>query len=105
MSALTVLVDDDALVRLTWKTAASRGGHEFRSFESPETFFADSTIPTDAILYIDWQLTKDGTAESFLNELKGKGFADISIATGQDAKDLPKLEFVREITGKNPPWK
>lgn len=103
MSAgLTILIDDDPLVRLTWKTAAKRAGAEFRAFESPAEFFAGG-VPTDAEVYVDWQIAEGETAGSFVEELAARGYAKVSVATGCRAEDLPALP-VKAVVGKEPPW-
>ena len=101
-SCLTVLVDDDALVRMAWKTAAKRAGAEFRAFGTPEAFFAGE-VPTDAEVCVDWQISKGETAEAFVWKLAARGYANVRITTGHEARELPALP-VKTVVGKEPPW-
>ena len=104
VSDITILIDDDPLVRMTWKTAAKRAGRGLRVFEGESAFFQDDSVPKDAEICVDWQLSEGETAELFLTKLREDGYENIRIATGRLPDELPRLDFVRGVVGKAPPW-
>ena len=102
-----VLIDDDALVRLNWSTAAKRAGKSLKAYADAASFLADvgaDAIPTHTPIYIDSNLADGVRGEEVARELSRRGFAQIRLATGHDPASFPALPHIREVVGKTPPW-
>lgn len=99
-----VLLDDDPLVHLNWKTAAKKAGVEFVSFSLPEEFLsAVEVMPRSTALYMDSDLGNGIKGEEIALELHAKGFFDISMSTGHSPEKFSHLNWLK-IRGKEPPW-
>lgn len=101
----TVLIDDDPLMRMTWKIAASRAGIKFSSFATL-TEFLEAAPGMDRIttIYIDADLGEgvNGARESVL--IRQLGFDRIYLATGHPAAAFSGLAHLSGVVGKEPPW-
>lgn len=99
-----VLLDDDALVHMNWRLAAKAAGADLKLFKTPQELAAAAgTLPRDIPLYIDSELGDGLKGEDIAMELHGKGFADISMATGHSPEKFSHLPWLK-VTGKEPPW-
>jgi len=99
-----VLLDDDALVHMNWKMAAKAAGADLKLFKTPQELAAAAgTLPRDIPLYIDSELGGGLKGEDIALELHGKGFTDISMATGHGPEKFAHLPWLK-VTGKEPPW-
>lgn len=102
----TILIDDDPLVRLTWESRAKKMNIPFQSFSNPQELKnLISTFPNTTTFYIDHEIK--GSQISGLElakELSTKGFSELYLATGYDAKNLPPSPFIKGIVGKKPPF-
>lgn len=99
-----VLIDDDALVRINWKTAARMKGVELMVFESPAKFLSVAEgIPRDTPVCLDSSLGEGVKGEDFAVQLKEKGFTDITLETGHDPARFAGLGWLK-VSGKDPPW-
>jgi signal transduction histidine kinase len=103
-SKKAVLLDDDALVHMTWKVAARSAGVEFKSYKKPEDFAGVvESMPKDTPLYIDSELGDDIKGENIAKDLHDKGFTDITMATGHTPDQFAHLQWLKVI-GKDPPF-
>ena len=99
-----VLLDDDALVHMNWKMAAKAAGADLKSFKTPQELAAAAgTLPRDIPLYIDSELADGLRGEDIAQDLHGKGFTDIAMATGHSPEKFSHLPWLK-VTGKEPPW-
>ncbi|HQT95592.1 MAG TPA: hypothetical protein PK435_13240 [Thermoanaerobaculaceae bacterium] len=101
----TILIDDDPLVRMTWKLAASRSGNRLRAFATALEFLeAAPSIDRCAPVYIDAELGDgvDGARESV--RIRELGFESVYLATGHPAASFAGLMHLRGVVGKEPPW-
>lgn len=100
-----VLIDDDPLVRMTWKMAAKRAGKNLLAFVSVEEFFkkAESTNRNTPI-YIDSHLGNGVKGEEESQKLYDLGFKEIYLATGDSPEKFAHLKHIRGVLGKEPPW-
>lgn len=100
-----VLIDDDPLVRLNWRTAAKRAGKTLRDYAAVQEFLAEAgAVDPRTPIYLDQELGNGskGTVEAIrINE---RGFTEIYLATGHSAADLKPATCIREVIGKEPPW-
>lgn len=100
-----VLIDDDALTRMTWVNAASRHGRRFRAFRSMDAFMREEPgIDRLSPLYIDAKLGDgiDGALES--KRLSDAGFREVYLATGHMSEKFRRHTHLRAVVGKEPPW-
>lgn len=104
-SNITVLLDDDELVRLTWQSVAKKRGIDFIAFENYlQLKEAVSTISKDSQLYIDSMLGNGKSGESIAEELYKEGFSNIFITSGHEQDRFKHLTFLKGVTKKSPPW-
>jgi signal transduction histidine kinase len=104
-----VLIDDDALARAVWNSAAKRAGKRFRAYATAPSFLADLdrgliALPKDAALYLDSDLADGVKGEQVAEELGRMGFSNIRLATGYDPAQIAAAAYIREVVGKEPPW-
>ena len=98
------LLDDDPLVHMNWRLAAKAAGAELKSYKTPQEFAAAAeSLPHDIPLYIDSELGNEIKGEDIAKDLHGKGFTDITMATGHGPEKFAHLPWLR-VTGKEPPW-
>lgn len=99
-----VLLDDDKLVHLNWRTAARRAGAELSVFADPlELKAALNGIAKTTPLYIDSDLGAGLKGEEVAAELHTLGYVDISMATGHGPEKFSHLPWLK-VSGKEPPW-
>ena len=99
-----VLIDDDALVRINWKTSARSKGVDLAVFSSPAEFLSGAGgFPRDIPVYLDSSLGDGVKGEDIAVVLKEKGFADITLETGYDPARFAALGWLK-VSGKEPPW-
>ncbi|MBI4371050.1 MAG: HAMP domain-containing histidine kinase [Elusimicrobia bacterium] len=100
-----VLIDDDPLVRLNWRTAASRAGKTLRDYPGVPEFLAEAgEVDPRTPIYLDQELGNGskGTEEALrINEC---GFTEIYLTTGHSAANLRPAACIRDVIGKEPPW-
>ena len=103
-SVAAILLDDDALVRMTWKTAAKGKRISLRAFSLPEDLFsAEAEILKDTAIYIDSDLGNGIKGEDIAKTLRDKGFSNICLETGHEPEKFTALPWLKVI-GKEPPW-
>lgn len=99
-----VLLDDDALVRLNWKTAARTAGVELTVYKAAaELLEAAGALPVETPLYIDSDLGEGAAGEEIARALHEKGFSDITLATGHAPDRFGQFRWLK-VAGKEPPW-
>lgn len=99
------LLDDDQLVHMTWRAAARAAGAELLACKDPAEFLsAVEGRPRDLPLYIDSDLGGGRSGEEIAAELRGKGFTDITLATGHPPERFAALGWLK-VAGKEPPWR
>lgn len=106
MKKLYVLIDDDELVRMTWKFKASASNVDFQAFSGVEDFIqAADHLPKDCSLYIDSNLGDGIKGEEVAVQISKMGFIEIHLATGREASDLSyDKNIIKSVRGKEPPF-
>lgn len=100
-----VLIDDDALVQLTWEYSANAAGKKIRCFKSPESFYAvQKTIHQSTPIYIDVSLAEGVKGDQVAKFLHEQGFTNLFLATGYNSEQYNHLVFLKGVIGKEPPW-
>lgn len=104
-SPSAVLIDDDALVRLSWTTAAKRAGRALAVYADAEAFLREAAgVPKDTAVYIDSDLGAGRRGEEVARELHAAGFRELYLETGHDAAEFAGAAFLKGVRGKEPPW-
>jgi FixJ family two-component response regulator len=106
MKKLYVLIDDDELVRMTWKFKAGASNVDFKAFEGIDDFMeAAKDLPRDCSLYIDSNLGNGVKGEVVAVQIAQMGFSEIHLATGSEASDLSyDKNIIKSVRGKEPPF-
>jgi signal transduction histidine kinase len=100
-----VLIDDDALIRATWKMSATDHGKEIKLFEDPAQFFQlHDEISRESIIYIDSNLGNGSRGEIIAEDIYEMGFMKIYLATGMPKSRFSNFPYLSGIQGKSPPW-
>ncbi len=101
-----VLIDDDELVRSMWEFEARRKGKTVRVFSDVNSFLAESAfISLDTPIYVDSCLQSEKNGEDYSEELFGRGFRNLYLATGRPASHFGRgMPWLRGIVGKAPPF-
>jgi hypothetical protein len=112
-----VLVDDDPLVRMSWKMVAQQKGKVILLCASVE----DARLQLESVdrsvsIYLDSNLGSGMRGEEFALELSQKGFTEVFLATGyrsgfftgassEVGDSSPRLpQGVKGVIGKDPPF-
>ncbi len=106
MKKLYILIDDDELVRMTWKFKAGASDVDFEAFATADEFFQKaSDIPKDCSLFIDSNLGDGVKGEEVAVKIHELGFFDIHLATGSDSADISyDKNIIKSVRGKEPPF-
>lgn len=101
-----VLLDDDPLVRMTWKMAAKAGGVTLTVFEDPSGLLeAAQGIPPATPVYIDSNLGNGIKGEDIARTLHERGFTELYLQTGHPPQAFAGLSFLKGVLSKTPPWR
>jgi len=99
-----ILIDDDALVRMNWKTAAKAKGVALQAFSASADFFAaESSIAKDTPIYLDSDLGDGIKGEGIAQSLREKGYSNICLETGHPPEHFAHVPWLK-VAGKEPPW-
>lgn len=102
-----ILIDDDKLIRLSWKTEALKKNISFQSFEYVDQFLNLNMNPSSSLyIYIDSNLGDGVKGEIEAKRLELAGYTNIYLATGytKDDFDLELIPWIKGVTSKTPPF-
>lgn len=98
-----VLVDDDRLVHLNWKSHCKKNGLDFHGFYSIEAFLGDSSSFDKASrIYIDSNLGDGIKGEIESEKIFALGFLNLYLATGYHKDSIQKPFWIKEVFSKSP---
>jgi hypothetical protein len=98
-----VLIDDDRLVHLNWKSHCKKNGLDFHGFYSIEAFLGDSSSFDKASrIYIDSNLGDGIKGEIESEKIFALGFLNLYLATGYEKGSIQKPAWIKEIYSKSP---
>jgi len=101
-----ILIDDDELVRLTWKASASKHNKKFIGFKCYKDFLAEQrNFDYNSSIFIDVHLGNGVNGKDVAEKLFEDGFKKLHLATGYDADHFSKMDFIISVLGKEPPIK
>lgn len=99
-----ILIDDDALIRMSWKFYAKSRGTTLHAFTSVAEFLASplsQELPRETPVYCDSQLGSE-SGEVASEAIAQLGYGEIYLATGREPGSIVKPAWIREIVGKEP---
>lgn len=100
-----ILIDNDLLIRMSWKFAAKKAEVQLTVFSSVEGFLAVAEkLNKGSLIYIDLELDDGVMGDVEAQKLSLMGFKSIYLATGHDPKTLNKPNYILEIVGKRSPF-
>jgi signal transduction histidine kinase len=100
-----VLIDDEEINRLSWKTAAEIYDKPLSTFSHPHDFYQNlDNFNKQTNIYIDIHLPQGLRGDVIGKDLYERGFENIYLTTGYDIDDLPVLPWAKAIVGKQPPF-
>jgi signal transduction histidine kinase/CheY-like chemotaxis protein len=103
LNSNVVLIDDDRLVHLNWKTYCKRRGLEFSGFMSINDFMAASaSIDKASRIYIDSNLGDGIKGEIESEKIFILGFLNLYIATGYEKDSIQRPAWIKEVFSKSP---
>ena len=99
-----VLVDDDALVRLTWETRAKKAGITLKTYPSVNDLLKVANhIEKDTIIYLDYEIKGSNLSGlELVEKLHKLGFKELYLTTGHNPKLIPNKSFIKGVLGKKP---
>lgn len=101
-----VLIDNDSLVRDTWKILAEKNGKAVLVYSGAEALLANiDSIDRTTPIYIDFNLENEQMCGiAVAEELHRRGFRELFLSTGVDPDELPRSDKIKGVRGKEPPW-
>lgn len=100
-----VLLDDDSLVRMSWRKAAESVGVDLKVFNDSRSFLSNiDAYSKSTSIYLDSELGEGGKGEDIALTLREKGFTDITLETGYEPVKFAHLPWLK-VMGKESPWR
>jgi len=100
----SILLDDDELMRLCWKSSAKKKGILLETFTTAEELLTNIHLyHNESTFYIDAELgegKKSGLEVA--KELFEKGFSNIYIETGHEPERFKDAKWIKGVLGKSP---
>lgn len=101
-----VLVDDDALICLTWETRAKKAGIMMSTFSSAGDFIkAVNSFNKDTSIYLDYEIKgSELSGLDLAKKLNQMGYKELFLTTGHNPEQIPSAPFIKKILSKKPPF-
>lgn len=101
-----ILIDDEALIHQAWGLAAKKKNKSLLCFYSVAEFFERlPSVAKDTCIYIDSDLAPEQLkGEEIAKDLFERGYRNLFLCTGYPASRFPRMPWIKEILGKEPPW-
>ncbi len=100
-----ILIDDDSLVHMTWKSAANQLSKSLRAFSHPDQFFSVAGgFTKNSPVYVDANLGDGITGEDVAKRVHELGFVTVYLATGYEPEQFQGHSFLAGVLGKDPPF-
>jgi FixJ family two-component response regulator len=99
-----VLLDDDALVIMTWKNVAAKNQRQLLAFSDPNEFFETlKALSRSTPIFVDSELSDGIKGQDLIPKISALGFEAIFITSGHDSSKFNYLAGLAGIIGKDPP--
>jgi signal transduction histidine kinase len=96
-----IFIDDDDLIRMSWKMEADKSNIDLSCFNSVDEFISNSSeFDKDTKIYIDSNLGDNKKGEIESEKIYDLGFKNLYLATGYSKEDIDKPSWIIEIVGK-----
>jgi|GEM_PF-934132 len=96
-----ILIDDDALIHMTWQIVAKEKNKTVKLFKTEAEFLAvASGLETSSPIYVDVNLAQGVNGIEVAERLYKLGFLKLFLATGYSEIDKP--DFITAVVGKDP---
>lgn len=100
-----ILIDDDPLVHMMWRSAASDHAKDVLLFSNVDKLREVlPQIDRRTAIYIDAKLGEGVRGEAVAHWLAAEGFHHLFIATGYRPEELAALPSGAQVVSKSPPW-
>lgn len=100
-----MLIDDDPLVRMSWKMSARNQGRSFEAFATPEEFDGVAEgVDRATPVYVDAMLGAGADGVAVSRRVHSLGFRSVFLATGLRAEQCEGKHWLSGVVGKDPPW-
>lgn len=100
-----ILIDDDELIRMIWKSSAQGHGMDLNTYSCPERMFENiDTINKNTTFFIDSRLENGIKGEDVAQKLFDLGYQNLYLATGYEPEQFSHLRIFKGVIGKEPPW-
>ena len=98
-----ILIDDDLFIHSIWKMSAI--DRNIVCYEKYDDFIIEvEKYDVNTPIYIDSHLGNGQKGEEIAKHIFEIGFRDIYLETGYDSNHFPKMDWIKGIIGKAPPW-
>lgn len=99
-----VLIDNDDLVHMTWRSVANQYGKKLALFTEPKSFFlAIEGIDRSVPIYVDLSLNDGVNGLDLIPKIQELGFRKIYLSTGYEPDKFAGTPGVTAVVGKNAP--
>lgn len=100
---LIVLIDDDRLVHLSWKSFMSNKNSDFFSFYTVDEFIQNQKqFGVEAKIFIDCNLGNDLRGEVESEKISKLGFEHLYLSTGYSRDMIEMPNWIKSVYSKNP---
>lgn len=104
IESVHVLLDNDELVRITWKSKAKKAGVNLSTFSNSSELFESLTkFPLDTNFYIDSELDNE-QGEDVAQKLFDMGYLNLIMCSGYSEEKFAHLKFIKNTINKTPPF-
>ncbi|MCD6047070.1 MAG: sensor histidine kinase [Gammaproteobacteria bacterium] len=101
-----IFIDDEEIIGEFWKDSAESAGKTISVFQDPRDFMRIVHLyPKDALIYIDSSLGNGLKGEDFAKQLYEMGYQNIFLATGFSKDHFKDVTWIKDVIGKEPPWR
>jgi signal transduction histidine kinase len=98
-----ILIDDDRLVQLNWKSHCKKHDLDFHGFKSINDFIASSaSFDKSSRIYIDSNLGDGVKGEIESEKIFILGFLNLYLATGYEEDSIIKPSWIKKVFSKSP---
>ena len=100
---LSILVDDDSLVRDLWTYVHQIKNRPFVCFSNVDDFLA--ALPgftAEDFYYVDQDLNHVLSGSDLARDLIARGYPNVYLASGHEPEDLPQIPGLKGYVGKTP---
>lgn len=101
-----VHIDDDELLRISWRYRAESQNLKYHGFSSYNEFVSSElTVSAEASFYVDYDLEFDEiNGVEVLRKLYEQGHMNLFLSTGHESSEFEGIEYIKGTLGKEAPF-